>query len=68
VRFITGAWAGGPHDLTFHLQNYLMDLFAAAEKKHLPPEAAAAIKELYSLSGIIIERFNSRLEELAAQN
>jgi len=58
----------GAHDLTFHLQNYLMDLFAAAEKKHLPPEAAAAVKELYSLSGIIIERFNSRLEALAAQN
>jgi len=55
----------GSHDLLFHLQNCLMDLFAAAAEDKLPPETAGTVKELYSLSGIIIERFNSRIEELA---
>jgi len=56
----------GAHDLLFHLQNYLAGLFPAAAAAKLTPEAAAQLKELYSLSGILIERFNSRLEELAA--
>ncbi|MDO8805316.1 MAG: DUF3536 domain-containing protein [Elusimicrobiota bacterium] len=57
----------GAQDLLFHLQNYLMDLFAEAEKTGLPPETAGAVREIYSLSGIIIERFNSRLEEMAGK-
>ncbi len=56
----------GAKDLLFHLQNYLMDLFAEAEKTDLPPETAVAVREIYSLSGIIIERFNSRLEKMTA--
>ncbi len=57
----------GLEDLMFHLQNYLMELFAAAEKKDFPPEAAEAISGIYSLSGIIINKFDSRLEELAGK-
>lgn len=56
----------GAYDLLFHLQNYLMDLFLAAEADKFPPEAANTVKELYSLSGVIRERFNSRLEALAS--
>lgn len=56
----------GAGDLLFHLQNYLSELFDAARAAQLPPEAAALVKELYALSGIIVERFNNRLEELAA--
>ena len=55
----------GARDLTFHLQNCLMDLFAASAARPLHGAAAARLKELYSLSGIIIERFNGRLEEMA---
>jgi len=55
------------HDLLFHLQNYLMDLFEQAGRSDLPVETAAAVREIYALSGIIIERFNSRLEELAGK-
>ncbi len=54
-------------DLLFHLQNYLMDLFAEAGKEKFTGETAAAVQEIYSLSGIIIERFNSRLEEMAGR-
>ena len=57
----------GAHDLNFHLQNYLMDLFAAAAARPLRGEAAARLKDLYSLSGIIIERFNGRLEEMQSE-
>jgi alpha-amylase/alpha-mannosidase (GH57 family) len=56
----------GAADLLFHLQNYLMDLFAAAQKDNLPPEEAELVRQVYCLSGIIIERFNSRLETLAS--
>ncbi|HCC48349.1 MAG TPA: hypothetical protein DEQ38_09595 [Elusimicrobia bacterium] len=56
----------GAPDLLFHLQNYLAELFEAAGRQKLQPEAALYVKELYSLSGLIIERFNSRLEELAS--
>jgi alpha-amylase/alpha-mannosidase (GH57 family) len=55
----------GARDLLFHLQNCLMDLFAASAAHPLHGEAAALLKELYALSGIIIERFNGRLEEMA---
>ncbi|HAT71435.1 MAG TPA: hypothetical protein DCS63_01290 [Elusimicrobia bacterium] len=55
----------GARDLLFHLQNCLMDLFSAAAARPLHGAAAARLKELYSLSGIIIERFNSKLEEMA---
>jgi len=54
----------GAQDLLFHLQNYAMELFAAAEKSGLPGQTAEAVREIYSLSGIIIERFNYRLEAL----
>jgi len=57
----------GAHDLLFHLQNYLMVLFEMAEKDELPGEAAETVREIYSLSGIIIERFNVRLEEMAGK-
>ena len=57
----------GAGDLLFHLQNYLMDLFAKAEEASLPPETAKLVREIYSLSGIIIDRFNSRLEEMAGK-
>lgn len=57
----------GAKDLLFHLQNYLMDLFTAAGSTAYDGGAAAVLHELYSLSGIIIERFNSRLEELAGK-
>ncbi len=57
----------GANDLNFHLQNCLMDLFTAAEKESLPPETAKTVRELYTHSGIIIERFNSRLEEMAVK-
>lgn len=56
----------GSHDLVFHLQNFLMDLFARASASPLEAAAAAEMKELYHVSGVIIERFNIRLEELAA--
>ncbi|MBI4352166.1 MAG: DUF3536 domain-containing protein [Elusimicrobia bacterium] len=58
----------GAPDLLFHLQNYLMELFAAARKKGLPPGTAEALREAYSLSGILIEKFDSRLEELAGKS
>lgn len=58
----------GAPDLTFHLQNYLMELFSAAEKSRLPAGTAGALHELYSLSGILIERFENRLEELAEKS
>ncbi len=67
VNLLKAARALGAHDLMFHLQNCLADLFASAEKNALPPDTAASVKELYSLSGLIIERFNSRLEEMAAK-
>jgi hypothetical protein len=57
----------GAPDLLFHLQNYLMDIFAAVQKAELTPEAAQRVRELYSLSGIIVERFNSRLEKLTSK-
>ncbi|MHB0997451.1 MAG: DUF3536 domain-containing protein [Elusimicrobiales bacterium] len=56
----------GSHDLLFHLQNCLMDLFHAAEADKLPPDTAHTVKELYALSGMVLERFNSKLEALAA--
>jgi alpha-amylase/alpha-mannosidase (GH57 family) len=55
----------GSGDLLFHLQNCLMDLFIAAEEGKLPHETAHTVKELYSLSGMVLERFNARLEQLA---
>jgi len=55
----------GAHDLMFHLQNCLMDLFAPAETEKLPPGTAKTVGELYSHSGIIIEHFHGRLEGLA---
>ena len=55
----------GCGDLNFHLQNCLMDLFAAAQAAPLQGEAALKLRELYAASGIIIERFNARLEEMA---
>ena len=57
----------GANDLLFHLQNYLMVLFEMAEKDELPGEAAETVREIYSLSGIIIERVNVRLEEMAGK-
>jgi alpha-amylase/alpha-mannosidase (GH57 family) len=57
----------GSHDLMFHLQNCLMDLFEAAEKGAVRGEAARLLHDLYADSGIIIDRFNLKLEELAAK-
>lgn len=57
----------GSVELMFHLQNCLMDLFAAAAAGGLPEGSSPALKQLYERSGIIIERFNSRLEELAVK-
>jgi alpha-amylase/alpha-mannosidase (GH57 family) len=54
----------GAHDLVFHLQNFLMELFRKSGTPEIHGEAAARLKELYAVSGILIERFNSRLEEL----
>jgi len=56
----------GAQDMMFHLQNYLMELFKNAEKNDLPRETAEAVHEVYALSGIIIERFNNRLEKMTA--
>jgi hypothetical protein len=55
----------GSGDLNFHLQNCLMDLFEAAKAAPLQGEAALKLRELYAASGIIIEHFNARLEEMA---
>jgi len=55
----------GSGELIFHLQNCLMDLFSAAHDRPLKGEAAALLRRLYEGSGIIIERFNARLEEMA---
>jgi alpha-amylase/alpha-mannosidase (GH57 family) len=57
----------GAHDLMFHLQNCLMDLFEAAGNGAVHGEAAGLLHDIYAASGIIIERFNLRLEELAAK-
>ena len=56
----------GAGDLLFHLQNGLNDIFAAAQKNALPEECVGLVKELYPLSDILIDRFNIKLEELAA--
>lgn len=56
----------GAHDLLFHLQNYLSALFAAAAGARPAPGAADLLRQLYGLSGLIVERFNVRLEELSA--
>lgn len=55
----------GAQDLVFHLQNCLMDLFERSGASGVHGGAAARLKDLYAASGIIIERFNSRLEEMA---
>ncbi len=57
----------GAQDLLFHIQNRLMDLFSAAGEGGLPPETAGTVLKLYSLSGLIIERFNSRIEEMSGK-
>ncbi|MEI7529327.1 MAG: DUF3536 domain-containing protein [Elusimicrobiota bacterium] len=54
----------GSGNLLFHLQNGLTGLFAAAQKDELPPGLLPLVKELYSLSDILIERFNLKLEQL----
>lgn len=58
----------GARDLLFHIQNCLMDLFARASAENLGGEAAAPLKELYAVSGIIIERFNGRLEAISRKS
>jgi alpha-amylase/alpha-mannosidase (GH57 family) len=58
----------GSGDLTFHLQNCLLDLFTAAAQRPLGGKAARRLKELYDASGILIEHFNARLEEMALKN
>jgi alpha-amylase/alpha-mannosidase (GH57 family) len=57
----------GAHDLMFHLQNCLMDIFEAAQKGAVTGEAARVMHALYADSGIIIDRFNLKLEELAGK-
>lgn len=52
-------------DLIFHLQNYLMEIFRSAGSRRLQPDAVELLKELYSDSGILIERFNTRLEAIS---
>ncbi|MDA8243612.1 MAG: DUF3536 domain-containing protein [Elusimicrobia bacterium] len=54
-------------DLVFHLQNYLSEIFEAALAGELPQELQPLVKELYSSSGMLIERFGSRLEQPAAR-
>ena len=54
-------------DLIFHLQNYLSALFETALAGGSPQDAQPLVKELYSLSGMLIERFDSRLEQPAAK-
>ncbi len=55
----------GLQDLLFHLQNYLMLLFETAGHGEVPSDAIGLVRELYGLSGMVIDRFASRLEELA---
>ncbi|MEI7482273.1 MAG: DUF3536 domain-containing protein [Elusimicrobiota bacterium] len=56
----------GLHDAFFHLQNGLSELFAgaAASPAQWAPYARE-IRDLYDNSDIIIDRFSSRLDELA---
>ena len=64
LHLLKAARALGAGDLLFHLQNGLAELFAAAGKKHPPADCVPALKELYSISDILIERFNLKLEEM----
>ena len=64
LHLLKAARALGSGDLLFHLQNGLAELFAVIGKKSAPADCVPALKELYSLSDILIDRFNLKLDEM----
>ena len=65
LHLLKAARALGTADLLFHLQNGLAELFAAVQKADLGTECVPALKELYSLSDILIERFHLKLDAMS---
>ena len=54
-------WLGAP-SILFHLENSLSELFLAADKGDIKPDAVAPLRELYALSDILLEDFSRKLE------